>query len=149
MKEISKPHEQQIEFFAHEVSFVLENESSVKSWILKVIALHEKHLEGINFIFCSDEYLLELNRKHLQHDYYTDILTFPYSPPNTPILSDIYISIDRVEDNSKQLKSSFKEELHRVIIHGVLHLCGFDDHAEEDIIRMREMENEALKMLKA
>ena len=127
---------------------MLKDKEQLYQWIINVVKLHKKQLEAINFIFCSDDYLLELNQQHLQHDYYTDILTFPYSPPNAPILSDIYISIDRVMENSKTLHSTFQEELHRVMIHGVLHLCGFDDHSEVDIQLMRQSENEALEMLK-
>ncbi len=99
----------------------------------------------LNFIFCPDDYLLEINRKYLKHDYYTDIITFPYRQHPEPLEADIYISIDRVKENATNLGVSFQDELLRVIIHGVLHLLGYKDKSPEDLARMREMEEQCLQ----
>jgi len=108
----------------------------------------EKKIEGdIVLIFCSDEYLLEINKKHLNHDYYTDIITFDYCVEKI-VSGDLYISIDRVKENSKTFKQSFTNELTRVVIHGVLHLCGYNDKTEADQKRMRNLENKYLAINK-
>ncbi|MEL6847356.1 MAG: rRNA maturation RNase YbeY, partial [Bacteroidota bacterium] len=102
-------------------------------------------LAGINYIFCSDPYLLALNRTHLDHDYFTDILTFPYHEPGAIALAaDIYISIDRVGENADSFHTGFDNELHRVMIHGLLHLMGYDDHDEAERQAMRQAEEKAL-----
>ena len=104
-------------------------------------------LGAISFIFCNDDYLLDVNRKYLNHDYYTDIITFDYREGD--ILSgDIFISLDTVRSNAKEFGSTFKDELHRVIVHGVLHLIGFNDKSEEESLVMRENENKCLELLK-
>jgi rRNA maturation RNase YbeY len=118
----------------------------IKEWIKAVAEIHNKKIGDINYIFCSDEYLLRINKEYLLHDYYTDIITFDYCSNN--ILSgDIFISIDRVNDNAV-IYSTSETELYRVIIHGLLHLIGFDDHSEVDKKQMREQENNAIKMLR-
>ncbi len=99
----------------------------------------------LNFIFCPDNYLLEINRKYLKHDYYTDIITFPYQQHPEALEADIYISIDRVKENATNLGVSFQDELLRVIIHGVLHLLGYKDKSPEDLARMRDMEEQCLQ----
>jgi rRNA maturation RNase YbeY len=134
-----------LSFEIHEIDFILEQEDAVDSWILLVLSRHGVEVQGITYIFCSDDYLLELNREHLDHDYYTDILTFPLSEPGEPLVADIFISIDRVQENAAEFGTSFRDELHRVMIHGVLHLAGFDDHGEEEA-RMREREDAALRL---
>jgi rRNA maturation RNase YbeY len=107
-------------------------------WIFK----NEKHtVEMINYIFCSDTDLLKLNQQFLKHNTLTDILTFRLSSNGLPILSDIYISIERITNNSHELSISFKEELHRVIFHGALHLCGYDDKSEAEKIIIRQKED--------
>jgi len=139
--------EQQLQFFSEEIDFSLDKEDSVRDWILFVIEKFDKKATEINYIFCSDEYLLGLNKEHLDHDYYTDILTFPYAHKDAlELISDIYISIDRVKENASSLGIAFEEELHRVMIHGILHLLGFDDHGEGAQEEMRERENEALEL---
>lgn len=102
----------------------------------------EEHiaLERLDYVFCTDSYLLELNRTHLNHDTYTDIITFPLSAPNDPVISDIYISIDRVKENAATLNNPFAKELYRVIFHGALHLCGFKDKTKKEKQLMREKE---------
>ncbi|MEZ4829166.1 MAG: rRNA maturation RNase YbeY [Bacteroidia bacterium] len=141
--------ETEIQFFSEEIDFQLEKEDLVADWVLSVVLVHGKKCGEITYIFCSDSYLLEMNNEHLDHDYYTDILTFPYSAPEDDILiSDIYISIDRVKENANSLNSAFIDELHRVMIHGILHLLGYDDHETDDITSMREAENKALALRK-
>ena len=137
--------EHSLEFFSQEIEFTLDKEDSVRDWILFVVDSYGKKVGQINYIFCSDDYLLELNKAHLQHDYYTDILTFPYAPAGVEeLISDIYISIDRVKDNAQSYELPFEDELHRVMIHGALHLIGFDDHGEEAKKEMRAKEDQAL-----
>ena len=98
-------------------------------------------METINFVFVSDKKLLEINRQYLKHDYFTDIISFELSQPEMPVVGDIYISIDRVKENAAGLGVSFKSELHRVIFHGVLHLCGFGDKSKKEAILIRKKEN--------
>ena len=136
-----------IQFFIEEVDFVLSNETLLLRWIQEVIVHHKKELKLLNFIFCSDTYLHQINIEYLNHDTLTDIITFPYAEP--PIIhSDIYISVDRVKENATLFKNDFTKELHRVIIHGVLHLCGFGDKTAKEKEEMRSRENEALTFLK-
>lgn len=115
------------------------------NWIKSVAASHGKKVGDIGYIFCSDDKILEVNNQYLQHDYYTDIITFDYSEGDT-VSGDLYISLDTVRSNSEQLGTDYNEELHRVIIHGVLHLCGIDDKTPEAQEAMTECENKALKM---
>ena len=137
--------EKVISFFSEETSFLLDNEDSIYDWILNFIKDKGYKIYEINYIFCSDDYLLGLNREYLGHDYYTDILTFPYEVPlEKTLFSDIYISVDRVKANADEFHSSFEDELHRVMIHGILHLMGFDDHNDEDRKKMRDEESKAL-----
>jgi rRNA maturation RNase YbeY len=124
----------------------LSDRTRLKSFIVSLFKKEKKRLEEINFIFCSDDYLLEINRQHLQHDYYTDIITFGLSGPGQPIQAEVYISIDRVRDNARQFNTSIKEELHRVIFHGALHLCGYKDKRANDQELMRKMEDKYLRL---
>lgn len=125
------------------VSFNLKNKRFIKSWIKDIIQQNKKELGDINYIFCSDEKILEINKEFLKHDYYTDIISFDYCEENK-INGDIFISIDTVKSNSIKYKTEFTEELHRVIIHGVLHFLGFKDKTKIDTEKMREAENKAL-----
>ncbi|SHM92231.1 rRNA maturation RNase YbeY [Polaribacter sp. KT 15] len=133
--------------FNYETNFKLDNESSTENWIQTIIDKHNCELGEINYIFCDDNYLHKLNVQFLQHDTLTDIISFDNSLGKL-INGDIYISIERVEDNAKDFKVSFIEELHRVIIHGVLHYIGFKDKTEADQNEMTLQENLALKELK-
>ena len=119
----------------------------VKAWIGDVVEKYSKTVGELYYYFCSDEKLLEINRERLGHDFYTDIVTFPLTDCETVLSSEFCISIDRIKENAETFGLSFESELHRVIIHGVLHLIGFDDHTEEDEKEMREKEEEALKLL--
>jgi len=117
------------------------------AWIKAVAGSYEKKIGEVAYIFCSDEKILEVNREYLQHDYYTDIITFDYCESN--ILSgDIFISLDTVKSNSEQFNTSYEEELHRTIIHGILHLCGINDKGEGERELMEAAENKALALLK-
>jgi rRNA maturation RNase YbeY len=136
-----------ISFQNQSISFRLKDKTRLKAWI-KTVTEKEKHRLGdINYIFCSDDELLEINIQHLNHNTYTDIITFDYTEGDK-ISSDIFISIDRVEENAKKFKVSFEEELHRVMIHGILHLCGYKDKSKADAELMRKKENGALKLFK-
>jgi len=135
-----------IAFHDEDAGFLPENEPLLSQWIQNIIAQEQGQLQQINYIFCSDEYLHRINLEYLDHDTYTDIITFPYEA--FPLIhSDIFISVERVRENAKELNTSFDEELHRVIIHGVLHLCGYPDKTAQEAHRMRERENEALTVL--
>lgn len=115
-------------------------------WFTKITEQEGKILDEITLIFCSDDYLLEINQQHLSHDYYTDIVTFDYCWENH-VSGDLFISLDRVRENAATFNKSFENELHRVIIHGVLHLCGYKDKSDEDESMMRSKEDAALSML--
>ena len=119
----------------------------VKAWIGEVVEKYSKTIGELYYYFCSDEKLLEINRERLGHDFYTDIVTFPLTDCETVLSSEFCISTDRIKENAETFGRSYESELHRVIIHGVLHLIGFDDHTEEDEKEMREKEEEALKLL--
>ena len=118
----------------------------VSAWIKKVAAGHGKKVGDIAYIFCNDEKILEVNREYLQHDYYTDIITFDYTEENV-ISGDLFISLDTVLSNSEQLRVQYEQELYRVIIHGILHLCGINDKGEGEREIMEREENEAIAML--
>ncbi|RXK81017.1 rRNA maturation RNase YbeY [Filimonas effusa] len=115
--------------------------TAVKSYIETIFKKEKKKLEAISYIFCSDDYLLQINKDFLQHDYYTDIITFDISEPEGGITSEVYISIDRVKDNAIQHGTSFQNEILRVLFHGALHLCGYKDKKSKEITLMREKED--------
>lgn len=127
-------------FFFEKKEFSLKNRTKLKLFIESIFKKEKTGLKSLNYIFCSDRRILEINRQFLQHDYYTDIITFELSESG-PVEAEIYISIDRVRDNAKKLSLSIKSELHRVIFHGVLHLCGYGDKGVEQEKKMRKMEN--------
>lgn len=121
-----------INFFQEDITFTLKDKTAVRKWISETISAEKHKLAELNFIFCSDNYLLEINRQYLNHDTFTDIITFDNSEENNIILGDIFISIDRVKENAKTFNVAFKNELHRVIIHGTLHLLGYPDKKKEE-----------------
>lgn len=136
----------QIEFNFEDVSVPDFSSEFFRLWISNVITFHKKQLGELNYIFCSDEYILDINNQYLKHDYYTDIITFNYVE-NDVISGDIFISVDTVKSNSDLYNNSnFKEELDRVIIHGVLHLIGFNDKTDSEQLEMTKQENIALGM---
>ena len=115
------------------------------AWIRTVAATYGMKVGDVNYIFCNDERILEVNREYLQHDYYTDIITFDYTEGNL-ISGDLFISLDTVKTNSKQFATEYEEELHRTIIHGILHLCGINDKGPGEREIMEAAENKALAM---
>lgn len=127
-------------FFFETTGFSLENRNDLKALIERLFRKEGKALESLNYIFCTDKRLLDINRQYLQHDYYTDIISFDLSAGPATI-GEIYISIDRVRDNARSLGTSFKAELHRVIFHGALHLCGYGDKKKEEVVIMRKRED--------
>jgi len=118
-----------------------------KTFLASVMAQEGIEFSEIQYVFCTDEYLIKLNQRYLQHDTYTDILTFTLSLPNEPIVSEIYISIERVQENALIIKVPFMEELSRVMIHGLLHLSGYNDGTDEEKKEMRKKEDHYLKQL--
>lgn len=126
-------------FFFQGVKVSLANRTQLKKYVQSIFKKEGKQLQSINYIFCTDKAVLAINRQFLSHDFYTDIITFDLSDSNA-IQAEIYISVDRVKDNAAQLGVSFKSELHRVIFHGVLHLCGYKDKKRKEIEKMRSTE---------
>ena len=123
-----------------ELERILSKKEHIISWMQNVIGSYHCKIGIVQYIFCNDAYLLGINRQFLDHDYYTDIITFDYS--EKPMVSgDLFISIDTVRENAVFYGTEFDEELHRVIVHGLLHLIGYDDHTEEDVKQMRQKEN--------
>ena len=133
--------------FNYETEFNIEDENQLEIWVEKVVSDKGFELGEINYIFCDDAYLLKLNVEFLQHDTLTDIISFDNSLGKL-INGDIFISVERVEDNAKDFKVSFDDELHRVMIHGVLHYMGFKDKSDDEKKVMRKEENKALSVLK-
>lgn len=131
--------------FNYESDFNLDNETVYADWLSKVISSEIKNEGEINYIFCDDDYLLEINQQYLDHDTLTDIISFDYSIGNE-LHGDIFISIERVRENAMDFKVSFEDELKRVMVHGILHYCGYKDKSEKDEQLMREMEEEKMKM---
>jgi len=131
--------------FNYEIDFNLENEIEYSSWISEVIISESKNEGEINFIFCDDDYLLELNQEYLRHDTLTDIISFDYSIGNE-LHGDVFISLERVRENADEFNVSFLEELKRVMAHGILHYCGYKDKNEKDEFIMRQKEEEKMAM---
>lgn len=131
--------------FNYENEFNLDNEEVISNWLSQVILSETKKEGEINYIFCDDEYLLKINLEYLNHDTLTDIISFDYTVGNE-INGDIFISVERVQDNADDFEVSFEEELRRVLVHGVLHYCGYKDKSEEDEVLMRAKEDEKLSM---
>ena len=132
-------------FFTNDVSTNIWNRKRLKTFIEGIFKKEGKKLESIIYIFCTDSYLLKINRDFLNHDFYTDIITFNLSERENPIVANVFISIDRVRDNAKSLGATINEEIHRVIFHGALHLCGYNDKSSTQLKKMRERENHYIK----
>ncbi|THF47676.1 rRNA maturation RNase YbeY [Flavobacterium supellecticarium] len=131
--------------FNYETDFALENETAYEEWITTVIESENKHEGEINYIFCDDEYLHKINVEYLDHDTLTDIISFDYTVGNE-LHGDIFISVERVQDNAADFNVSFDEEMKRVMIHGILHYCGYKDKSEKDELLMRAKEDEKVAM---
>lgn len=136
----------EVNFFNQDITFKLPKQGKTRQWIKEVLSREKKQLAHLNYIFCSDEYLLSINKQYLKHNALTDIITFDNSEHGGPIEGDIFISIERVRANAKELKTGFDEELHRVLIHGVLHLSGYSDKSASDKSRMRKKEDACLSL---
>lgn len=125
----------------------LLNRGILKQFVTSIFNKEKTPAESLDVIFCDDEYLLDINRSFLNHDYYTDIITFNLAPyKDAPVQAELYISVDRVRENAISHSASLQHELHRVIFHGVLHLCGYKDKSRKDILEMRQMENKYLNL---
>ena len=133
-----------VHFFSHDILPNLKNATKLKQFIELIFKMESQSLDSINYIFCSDMAILEINKKYLNHDFYTDVITFDLSPDNKAKSAEVYISIDRISDNAKQLGLSIKAELHRVLFHAALHLCGYNDKKKGDKELMRKKEDELL-----
>jgi rRNA maturation RNase YbeY len=118
---------------------------AVREWILSIAALHNSTIENIGVVFCTDSFLLEMNRQYLSHDYFTDIITFDYSEDKR-LAGELYISIDRVRENAKTMGIAFRDEVHRILVHGILHLIGFSDKSKPNRKQMQEQEDLALSL---
>ncbi|MBP5764070.1 MAG: rRNA maturation RNase YbeY [Bacteroidales bacterium] len=136
-----------ISFYTEGVEMPSVQKTEIRNWIKQVAALHGKRVGEISYIFCNDEKILEVNRQYLKHDYYTDIITFDYTEGDK-LSGDLFISLDTVRTNAEQFGQPYNTELHRVIIHGVLHLCGIDDKGPGEREIMEHNENEALSLLR-
>ena len=139
-------HTATISYYAENISFRLKNKKIISDWIKKVILFEKRELQSVSFVFCNDEYLLKLNQIYLKHQTLTDIITFDYNEDNN-IAGDIFISIERVKENAKVFNNSFNAELHRVMIHGILHLLGYNDKEASEKLAMRAKENKCLLIL--
>ena len=137
---------QAIQFFHLRSNRSFRNRTKVKKFLGKLAQREKAKIQELRIIFCSDKYLLDINRSFLKHDYYTDIITFQLSLPSEPIVGEIYISLDRVADNARTYSTSFTRELHRVIFHGLLHLCGYKDKLKSDQQEMRDLEERYLNL---
>lgn len=137
-----------IRFFHEDINFKVSNPRKTKLWIESSAKNENKEIDEVSYIFCSDAYLLELNQKFLHHNTLTDIITFDYSEDTRLLKGEIYISIDRVTENSIKYKNKMDEELLRVIIHGVLHLCGYKDKTQSEITLMRKKEDTYISLWK-
>lgn len=132
-------------YYYEDVDFVFKNKTLNNRWLRLVAESEIKRIGDISIVFCSDNYILDINQKYLQHDYFTDIITFDYCEGDK-LSGDLFISIDSVKENAMEYGSEFSDELNRVIVHGILHLIGYDDHTEEDIAMMRKKENYYLSL---
>ena len=140
--------EPQINFFSEDVTLNLKNKTIIRAWLIKSASAERRKIDSLNYIFCSDRYLKKINSRYLKHNYFTDIITFPTSDPDDKNISgDIFISIDRVKENAATYGVRTYEELHRVLIHGLLHLCGYDDGSESEQKKIRAMENQYLEKI--
>ena len=133
-----------IHFFSNDVPIPLKNMAKLKNFIESIFRKEMQKLDSINYIFCSDRIILEINKKYLNHDFYTDVITFDLSPDNRSISAEVYISIERIRDNAKELGLTIKSEIHRVLFHAALHLCGYNDKRKKDKEIMRKKEGELL-----
>lgn len=138
-----------IHFFSEDIDFVLKRKGVIRDWITNAAKAEKFGIDELSFVFCNDEYLLSVNQEFLDHDTYTDIVTFDHSEKEGRLAGDIFISVDRVLENAKTYGVSESDELHRVMIHGVLHLCGYFDKKSKDKKLMTQMEDHYLEILRS
>lgn len=136
-----------ITFNNHGTKPDIKDKLLLKSLIARIFTEEKTPFKSVSYVFCTDDFLLKLNQEYLNHDTLTDILTFTLSTPSLPVVSEIYISVERVLENSQKLKVNFTTELHRVMIHGILHLCGYSDHTAKEKATMRQKEDYYLSTL--
>ena len=141
---LSEQDQNLISFYSEELDFQIPDQTSFEDWLLQIAESEEQTIESLSYIFCSDDYLWKKNKKYLDHDTLTDIITFQYS--NSPISGDVFISIERVAENAKKFDVDFMHELKRVIAHGLLHLCGYKDKTDEDKMLMRKKEEKYIQV---
>lgn len=137
----------EVHFFQEDIDFKPEHPSQIIQWLNDLASKEKQTLVELNYVFCSDEYLYQMNVDYLDHDTYTDIITFDNSEKKGAIEGDIFISVDRVKENAQSMANSFEEELHRVMAHGLLHLLGYNDKTEEEKTLMRKKEEACLSLL--
>lgn len=135
-----------IQFISQDVAFQLKQKRKIKKWLTDLINSHHKRVGEISIVFSNNDYVLEVNKQFLSHDFYTDIITFNYNEDDF-ISGDLIISIDMVRENAEKYEETFEQELHRVVVHGILHLLGLNDETKKEEAAMRIAENDALKML--
>ncbi|MDD2412346.1 MAG: rRNA maturation RNase YbeY [Bacteroidales bacterium] len=135
-----------IQFISQDVAFQLKEKRKIKKWLTDLINSHQKRVGEISIVFSNNDYVLEINKQFLSHDFYTDIITFNYNEDDF-ISGDLIISIDMVRENAEKYRETFERELHRVVVHGILHLLGLNDETKTEEAAMRIAENNALKML--
>jgi probable rRNA maturation factor len=132
--------------YADVPAIAMKDKTKVKAFVQEIFTLEGKELDGLQYVFCSDDYLLEINKSFLQHDYYTDIITFDLSEGAGSVIGEVYVSIDRVKENASTHSQPFSRELLRVVFHGALHLCGYRDKKKSEITIMREKEEYYLRL---
>lgn len=137
--------EECIRFFYHEIRGNIRNKAGIKKWLQNTAVEYQRKIESLDIVFCSDEYLYYLNKEFLNHDYYTDIITFGYEAEDRPIIAELYISLDRIKDNAQKYKVTINQEARRVIIHGLLHLLGNADDTDEKMKKMKFLEDKCLQ----
>ena len=137
-----------IRYYCEDVKFVFKDKLATNRWLKFVAGSEVRTIGDVNIIFCSDNYILDVNMRYLQHDYFTDIITFDYCEGNK-LSGDLFISVDTVRENAIEYGAEFDEELHRVIVHGLLHLIGYDDHTPEEEKQIQEKEDYYLKLRSA
>lgn len=133
-----------IHFFTEDIVFTLKEKSAIRNWIVKTVTSESYRLKELNYIFCSDAYLLAMNQQYLNHNTYTDIITFDNSEEALVVVGDVFISVDRIRENAETFKIAERDELHRVMIHGVLHLLGYTDKGKTEKAQMTDKENHYL-----
>ena len=139
--------EQSILFFFEEIHFSFTKRNLTREWLHKIAKREQRKITALNYIFCNDDFLLTINRQHLNHDTYTDIITFGYSPETSKeITGDIFISIDRVKENALTYHTTFQNELKRIMAHGLLHLCGYKDKSVPDKAMMKKKEDASVAL---